>query len=601
VVPVGPARRSGPGGTEAGAPADPGAARPALLRAGGLLGAVLMAAGAFAAGALPGGDPGVTASSTWWLGLAGWLAGLLILSAAWWRLGTALRHPDRPRHPGPPGSRSPGAARPAGSPNRPGAAGPAGSPRSAGAALSLRWLLVTGALWAAPLLVAPPAASRDIYSYACQGALWLDGVDPYSVGVAGGGCPWTDAVPVLWHDTTTPYGPLAIALSGAVVAVARAVAGSTDAQLLVAVGLLRAVALAGGALIAGFLPRLARACGVEPRVATWLGLISPLAAVHLVSGAHNDALMIGLVITALALLAAPGAGATGTRFGPTDPPAANRPGTALLLAAGAALGLATAVKVTALVAVPFAILLAVRRQQRHRSLGRAGAAIIGAGLLVFAGLSLATGLGLGWLGALSGTGSLVQWTSLPTGVGMAVGYLFRLIGQPAAIDPAVTVARLLGLAALAAVAALLLLRAWRAATGTTAGPAVAPTRKEGPLVIQKPITRGPSFQQRIVVAGCGGTFGALAVLSPVFYPWYALAAIAVLAASVPDPRWIRRLAAATLVLSFLVLPNGLGLAVRTKLPGALLDLAVLVVLLVAARRALRAGTFAGWLGGGRPD
>jgi hypothetical protein len=45
------------------------------------------------------------------------------------------------------------------------------------------------------------------------------------------------------------------------------------------------------------------------------------------------------------------------------------------------------------------------------------------------------------------------------------------------------------------------------------------------------------------------------------------------------------LAGLALALSFLVLPGGLGLAVLTKLPGALLDVVLVVALIVAARRA----------------
>src|SRR4051794_3556673 len=36
----------------------------------------------------------------------------------------------------------------------------------------LGWLLTTGALWALPLLLAPPLGSHDIYAYACQGQLF---------------------------------------------------------------------------------------------------------------------------------------------------------------------------------------------------------------------------------------------------------------------------------------------------------------------------------------------------------------------------------------------------------------------------------------------
>lgn len=184
------------------------------LRWVGSAGAVLLAVAGHLAGARTGPAPASQAEALWGggagfrLGLAAYLAGLVLLGWAWWRLGELLRHGTGP---------------------------------------GLGWLLRTGALWAAPLLVAPPLGSRDLYAYACQGAVWLDGHDPYAVGAAGGGCPWLAAVPPVWHDTTAPYGPLALVASAGAVALARAVAssaGSADQQLFVALGALRAVAVA---------------------------------------------------------------------------------------------------------------------------------------------------------------------------------------------------------------------------------------------------------------------------------------------------------------------------------------------------------------------
>src|SRR6185437_13223862 len=80
---------------------------------------------------------------------------------------------------------------------------------------SWRWLLVTGALWALPFLLAPPLGSHDIYAYACQGQLFNAGYDLYRVGPDTLPCTWLDHVPPLWHSTPTPYGPLWIAIEGA--------------------------------------------------------------------------------------------------------------------------------------------------------------------------------------------------------------------------------------------------------------------------------------------------------------------------------------------------------------------------------------------------
>ena len=453
--------------------------RPERLRLAGFAASALLAAGAYGAGALPYTDPGAglrgpgAPGTSFWLGFAACVAGLALLSLAWWRINEARPTP--------------------------------------------RWLLVTGGLWAVPLLAAPPLASRDVYAYACQGWTWVHGNDPYTIGAAPGGCPWVDAVPAIWQGTGAPYGPLAIALSGGAAA---------PGHLLVAVGLLRLVALAGGLLIAVYGARLATAIGADPATARWLGALSPLVAVHLVSGAHNDALMAGLTVAALAVAV-------------TRKPAL----------AGLLLGLAIAVKATALIALPFAILLATGERR-----GRAALITISAAAVTFTALTLATGLDLGWIGALDSSDDLVQWTSLPTGLGMAVGYLLRAFGAPEAYEEAVLVARLLGLAAFALIGAVTLRRAYR------------------------------TVHKREIVLACGVALAAFAVLSPVFYPWYALLPLAVLAAAVTDARARTALAVTATVLAFLVLPNGLGLAVLTKLPGALLDVALVAGAAVAIRR-----------------
>lgn len=480
-------------------------ARPAArLRYAGLGATTLLAIAAFVGGALPDDNAtGVPAAAA--IALAA--TGAVVLAVVWWHL-----------------------------------------PR---AGVSSRWLLHTGALWAVPLLVAPPLASRDIYAYACQGALYLDGLDPYAVGAAGG-CPWVDAAPPVWRDSPAPYGPLAIVLSGLAVALARALAGTPHAELLVAVGLLRAVAVGGVLLVVGYGLRLARLTTVDTAGALWLGVVTPLVAVHAVSGGHNDALLAGLTVAGLTVAAS-------TRAAPktrTAPKTADTTAGALL--AGVVLGLAAAVKVTAVVAVPFAVLL-VAGTGAWRPIRRATGLVVGGAVAAFGGLTAVAGLDLGWLSALPRTGSLVQWTSLPTGIGMAVGYLLRVLGWPQGYEEAVAVARIVGLAALAGVLVWLW---WKA--------------------------KAAAESARAVVAGAGAALAVTAVLAPVFYPWYAVVPLAVLAMSIVDARQRRAIAAVTVALVFLVLPDGLGLAVLTKLPGALLDVAIAGALLwwlVRRRRA----------------
>lgn len=443
------------------------------LRYGGVLAAAVLAAGGYAAGALPSGDPGIGP------GIAVCVLGAAGLVAAWWRVGDAVHR----------------------------------------GAVGMRWLLTTGALWALPLLFAPPLGSRDVYSYACQGAVYGDGLDPYAVSAAAGGCPWLESVAPMWRESTTPYGPVAVALSAAAVWLAGLALPEGHAQLLLTIGLLRVLAIAGTVVIAWYLARLARGCGVDPLAAAWLALLSPLVAVHLLSAAHHDALLAGLIVAGLAI-------ATTSR-------------TAVKV--GVVLGLAAAIKVTAVIALPFAFLLLARR-------ARTAAGLAGGAVAAFAAASLVTGLGLGWVRGLPDTSRVVQWTSIPTGVGMAVRYF-------AGGSTAIAVARVAGLIVLVAVLVVLWLRAARSA-GDTRG----------------------------VIAHCGLAFAATALLSPVFFPWYAVVPLALLAAAVADRRLRWRLAAGVAALSFLVLPDGHGVASLTKAPGAVADVLLVVAAAVWAWR-----------------
>jgi alpha-1,6-mannosyltransferase len=367
---------------------------------------------------------------------------------------------------------------------------------------SLRWLLVTAALWALPLLVTPPLFSGDAMAYACQGQLLVHGLNPYHHGVADLPCSWLDRVPTLWWHTPAPYGPLWVAITGAAAA---------TGELWLAVAVLRLVAVGGIALAVWY----GRRFGVNP---AWLAAASPLVLLHGVSGAHNDALLAGLVVAGLAL-------ALGARWG---------------VVAGVALGLAVAVKVTALVAVPFAVLYVARR--------RAWAGVAAGVATAFTAVTAATGLGLGWLPALRHTADLIQWTSPPTGVGMAAGYLLRAAGRPDLAPVALAAARAAGLLVLGVVLAALW---WR----------------------PKPVAAGAAL-------------AATALLGPVFFPWYLLPALAVLAATN-----VRRdrLGPVVAALALLVLPDGTGLASLTKPVGAFLDVALVSAAVVVLVRRYRAG------------
>ncbi len=450
------------------------------------------------------------------------------------------------------------------------------------AGVRLSWLLVTAALWALPVLVSGPLESRDVYSYACQGSLVVHGIDPYAHGPASLPCPWLSHVTPLWRSAHSPYGPLWLMVSGA---------GAATGRLALAVAVLRVAALAGMALVGWAGHRLARTVGVDPVRAAWLGIASPLVMIHALSGAHNDALLAGLVAAAFAVAtrvpatpaptadaAARGWGRTGTatpvvgrrwgRTGTATPVVGRRWGrTGQAALVGALLGLAFAVKANALVALPFVVLL-IAADRRWRSILGA-AATAGAGLIGAFGLLWAlTGFGLGWVSALSNTTrSIIEPNSIPTGLGLGAAKVLGKLGQPDLARHAVGYFRAAGLVVLAG----LLVAVWLWA------------RRE---------CRAAS-----VVPAAGVALLASVVLAPVAFPWYALAGVALLAYGLTDDRLRYGLALLVAPVGLLILPNGRGLAIRYLTASALFEATLVVavasaavIYLVRQRRAERTPT-----------
>ncbi len=288
----------------------------------------------------------------------------------------------------------------------------------------LRRLYLTAALWGAPLALAPPILSRDVYAYAVAGQMMATGLNPYQHGAGDLVSPWVTSTSTSWLHVPFAYGPLFLMLTRAVVA------GAGGSLLAVVLGM-RLLAVAGTVLLGWALPRAARACGVDERRAVWLGLVNPLVLAHFVGGAHADALMVGLLVAGLAVAAGrwPAAGA--------------------LLCT-----LAVAVKATAAVALPFVALLWLLH--RRWSLVRAVAATVGVAAVTFVGVTALSGLGYGWVSTVSTVGLSRQWTSLPTGLGLVVA-----AASPVSTDTALGVTRAAALALTAATLVWLWLRVLR--------------------------------------------------------------------------------------------------------------------------------------------
>lgn len=330
----------------------------------------------------------------------------------------------------------------------------------------IRRLWVALAAWCVPLMVTPPLFSRDVYSYFAQGKLMVAGIDPYTRGSSSVPGWFNDGVDPMWGEAPTPYGQFWLLLS-------RGVVQFTGPHPYSGALVMRLLTVAGVAMLAWGVPKIAFHCGISPSKALWLGVLNPLVLMHFVSGAHNDALMIGLVVVGFAV--------TLERLPIL--------GVVLVTLGGS-------VKPVGLVALPFIGLLWAGATS---SWGRIWlrwiySAVIAAVLL--GGLAIFTKTGLGWVAALATPGEVRTWLSPPTAVGMAVGGVLGLFGFDVT-DNTVAIARLIGTVATLCVLAYLCLRPWG----------------------------------RTPIRGAALAFGTLVVLGPVVQPWYVLWSLPLFAAA----------------------------------------------------------------------
>ena len=261
-------------------------------------------------------------------------------------------------------------------------------------------------------LLAPPLFSGDVFGYIGFARLdVLHGLSPYlhTAAAAPG-----DAIYHLlgWTNLTTPYGPLFTLLSDAIVPLG--IAGGLWALK----GIAALTSLATVALIWKAAPRVGR----SRRAAIAFYGLNPIVLVFAVPGAHNEAL-IGMLVAAGALCILAGQERR----------------------AGASLIAASAVKASAALAVPFALIGARRR-------GRAAAAMAIAVLVVGATAVIAFGPHLfGLAGALVTQQREVAGHSVPAEISQLLGLGQLAIGVRVAF--------------LALFGAVFTLALWRAARG----------------------------------------------------------------------------------------------------------------------------------------
>jgi hypothetical protein len=430
---------------------------------------------------------------------------------------------------------------------------PLGSPIASGlyylgeAALLLAWLQLgrlsferragtdwrslrrTGLQWMVPLSLAAPIGSRDVWAYAAQGQLLHHGLDPYSLGPSALANGFTEEVSHRWISTPAPYGPLWMMLG-------RGIATVIGNHVTVTVIALRVVAVLGALLIAWAVPILAERAGGRPDLAVWFAVANPLLLVLGVGGAHNDVLMVGLMVAGLAVATGPGSIWRSLVLG-------------TVLITGAA-----AIKSPAVVAAAFAVPLWLAHAPSART-WRDGRAVLRACLLVavvavvsFLAITWASGVGFGWIKQVNSDAVLVSWLSIPTGLAMLVKAIehgtFIGGGQ---LDHTTRTFRTVG----TVVTVVALIGTWLLAL------------RRNPWVL------------------LAGAFGVVVALGPSVLVWYLCWPFTIAAVVIARRRSVIAAAATTVVCVATMKPNGYG--ELTHLPGLPIAIAAIAVALLVLR------------------
>ncbi|QGK72177.1 hypothetical protein GIY23_09625 [Allosaccharopolyspora coralli] len=363
-------------------------------------------------------------------------------------------------------------------------------------------------MWAIPFAIAPPLFSRDMYAYLAQSEVAARGLDPYVLGPAfalGVDNPFTGNVPNIWRDTPAPYGPLFLMFG-------RGIATIVGDNIVFGVLLWRVVMIIGLGLAIWAIPRLAERCGVHPVAALWLSAANPLVFFHVVSGMHNEALLVGVMLAGIEL---------GLRY----------PNVWGLIGAGTLLVIGGAIKPPGFIALGFfGIYVARLWGARYRDLFTVAAILTAVFLAGMTIITVTSGWGLGWVETFDVPNRLKTWVAPLTGLAGAGGGIGMLFGLGNHTEQLLNITKVIGYALIGGICLRLL---WT------------------------------SFHGRIdPMRGLGITLGALALFGPVLHPWYLLWALVPLALSVHDTRFRLGAVAISAVLALSVQPTGAGFELR---------------------------------------
>lgn len=237
----------------------------------------------------------------------------------------------------------------------------------------------TLALWSLPLLLVPPVLSPDAALYADLGWTLSTGANPYQVGLASSGGPFVGQVDQLWAGSGVAYPPLTLRLAQLMVMMA----GFHPYWSIIA---MRLPALLSAAAMLWLVPRIAPLVGVAKRSAVWLGVLNPLLVLHFIGAGHNDAPMVAATLTAIWVVLRWPKWWSQFLLGPA------------LVGVAISLKQQGGLAVIAVAGLPVAAALAeLGLRKRLWLLGWRTAVVTAVAAAVFVAISLASGLGFGWV------------------------------------------------------------------------------------------------------------------------------------------------------------------------------------------------------------
>lgn len=384
--------------------------------------------------------------------------------------------------------------------------------------------------WTLPIIATAPLFTQDIYSYIANGSIVVQGMDPYSAGpvqLLGADNDLARSVPFIWANSPSPYGPVALGIAGIISVI--------TSDSIVAAVILHRVASILGVIAAGWaISRLAVRCRVAPSSALWLGILNPLSILHLIGGIHNESIMLGFALVGMELALR---GIDKLQASTSLSMSSAWPAWLLIIGGGVLISAAGMVKVTGFIGLGFAGMALARffaqrlNLKPYLAISSAAGILLAVLLATIAAFTVLSGIGLGWITGQGGAVSIRSWLSVSSDVGVASGFMGMMLGLGDHTEAILSVTRAVGIVVAAAFMVRMLFATFRG--------------------VMHPI------------GGLGVSTLVLVVLFPVVHPWYILWAIFPLAA------WANRLffryavIIYSAIMSFVVLPRGLGLPAGT--------------------------------------